>query len=114
MEAGACHVWPPSASRLMPRNREPPSAISLGEGVKLHMWSARAPGCDDYVTKPYNPVDLLRLVRRYLERMHSTNIWFVGPVSTRNVNKRNFSCGSRVRLPTLLSTRQKNPRKQTK
>ena len=27
---------------------------------------ARASGCDDYVTKPYSPVDLLRLVRRYL------------------------------------------------
>jgi two-component system cell cycle response regulator DivK len=26
---------------------------------------ARASGCDDYVTKPYTPVDLLRLVRRY-------------------------------------------------
>ena len=27
---------------------------------------ARAFGCDDYVTKPYSPVDLLRLVRLYL------------------------------------------------
>ena len=27
---------------------------------------ARASGCDDYVTKPYSPVDLLRLLRRYL------------------------------------------------
>jgi two-component system cell cycle response regulator DivK len=27
---------------------------------------ARASGCDDYVTKPYSPVDLLRLIRRYL------------------------------------------------
>ena len=27
---------------------------------------ARASGCDDYVTKPYSPVDLLRLVRRYM------------------------------------------------
>ena len=27
---------------------------------------ARASGCDDYVTKPYSPVDLLRLMRRYL------------------------------------------------
>jgi len=27
---------------------------------------ARAFGCDDYVTKPYSPVDLLRLVRCYL------------------------------------------------
>jgi|SRR6516225_288449 hypothetical protein len=26
---------------------------------------ARASGCDDYLTKPYSPVDLLRLVRRY-------------------------------------------------
>jgi CheY-like chemotaxis protein len=26
----------------------------------------RASGCDDYVTKPYIPADLLRLVRRYL------------------------------------------------
>jgi two-component system, cell cycle response regulator DivK len=27
---------------------------------------ARASGCDDYVTKPYSPVDLLRRVQRYL------------------------------------------------
>jgi len=27
---------------------------------------ARASGCDDYVTKPFSPVDLLRIVRRYL------------------------------------------------
>ena len=27
---------------------------------------ARASGCDDYVTKPYSPVDFLRIVRRYL------------------------------------------------
>jgi two-component system, cell cycle response regulator DivK len=27
---------------------------------------ARAAGCDHYVTKPYSPVDLLRLARRYL------------------------------------------------
>ena len=27
---------------------------------------ARDSGCDDYVTKPYSPVDLLRLVKRYL------------------------------------------------
>jgi len=26
----------------------------------------RAAGCDHYVTKPYNPVDWLRLARRYL------------------------------------------------
>jgi two-component system cell cycle response regulator DivK len=29
---------------------------------------ARGAGCDDYVTKPYSPIQLLRLVRRYLER----------------------------------------------
>lgn len=27
---------------------------------------ARAAGCDDYVTKPYSPIQLLRMVRRYL------------------------------------------------
>ncbi len=27
---------------------------------------ARAAGCDDYVTKPYSPVQLLRMVRGYL------------------------------------------------
>ena len=27
---------------------------------------ARAAGCDEYVTKPYSPVQLLRLVRSYL------------------------------------------------
>ena len=29
---------------------------------------ARAAGCDDYVTKPYSPVQLLRLVRGYLAK----------------------------------------------
>lgn len=29
---------------------------------------ARGAGCDDYVTKPYSPMQLLRLVRRHLER----------------------------------------------
>jgi two-component system cell cycle response regulator DivK len=27
---------------------------------------ARAAGCDDYVTKPYSPIQLLRMVRGYL------------------------------------------------
>ena len=27
---------------------------------------ARAAGCDEYVTKPYSPIQLLRMVRRYL------------------------------------------------
>jgi two-component system cell cycle response regulator DivK len=27
---------------------------------------ARASGCDDYVTKPYSPVQLLRLIRGIL------------------------------------------------
>lgn len=27
---------------------------------------ARAAGCDDYVTKPYSPIGLLRMVRSYL------------------------------------------------
>ena len=27
---------------------------------------ARAAGCDDYVTKPYSPIQLLRTVRGYL------------------------------------------------
>jgi two-component system, cell cycle response regulator DivK len=29
---------------------------------------ARAAGCDDYVTKPYSPVQLLRMVRSYLSK----------------------------------------------
>ena len=29
---------------------------------------ARAAGCDDYVTKPYSPVQLLRMVRSYLAK----------------------------------------------
>jgi two-component system cell cycle response regulator DivK len=29
---------------------------------------ARAAGCDDYVTKPYSPVQLLRMIRGYLTR----------------------------------------------
>lgn len=29
---------------------------------------ARAAGCDDYVTKPYSPVQLLRMVRGYLAK----------------------------------------------
>jgi len=28
---------------------------------------ARVAGCDDYVTKPYSPIQLLRMVRRYLD-----------------------------------------------
>jgi hypothetical protein len=39
---------------------------------------------------------------------------FVGPLPSRHVNEINFSLGSRVRLPTTLSTRQKPLRKQTK
>jgi two-component system cell cycle response regulator DivK len=35
---------------------------------------ARASGCDDYVTKPYSPVDLLRLVRRYLGENGKTSL----------------------------------------
>jgi two-component system cell cycle response regulator DivK len=27
---------------------------------------ARAAGCDEYVTKPYSPIQLLRMVRSYL------------------------------------------------
>jgi two-component system, cell cycle response regulator DivK len=27
---------------------------------------ARAAGCDEYVTKPYSPIQLLRMVRGYL------------------------------------------------
>jgi two-component system cell cycle response regulator DivK len=42
---------------------------------------ARASGCDDYVTKPYSPVDLLRLVRRYMGERHSADVRIVGPVS---------------------------------
>ena len=29
---------------------------------------ARAAGCDDYVTKPYSPIQLLRMVRGYLAK----------------------------------------------
>jgi len=29
---------------------------------------ARAAGCDEYVTKPYSPVQLLRMVRSYLSK----------------------------------------------
>ena len=29
---------------------------------------ARAAGCDDYVTKPYSPIQLLRMVRGYLSK----------------------------------------------
>jgi two-component system cell cycle response regulator DivK len=28
---------------------------------------ARAAGCDDYVTKPYSPVQLLRIIRSFLD-----------------------------------------------
>src|SRR5262245_195200 len=34
--------------------------------MKGNEEKARASGCDDYVTKPYSVVDLLRLVRHYL------------------------------------------------
>jgi transposase len=33
---------------------------------KVDEAKARASGCDDYVRKPYSPVALLRLLRRYL------------------------------------------------
>ena len=29
---------------------------------------ARAAGCNDYVTKPYSPIQLLRMVRIYLSK----------------------------------------------
>ena len=35
---------------------------------------ARTSGCDDYVTKPYSPVDLLRLVKRYGGKRHCADV----------------------------------------
>ena len=36
---------------------------------------ARASGSDDYVTKPYSTVDLLRITALFSERRHSADVW---------------------------------------
>ena len=58
----------------------------------------RASGCDDYLTKPYSPADLLCLVRRYLEET-AAYICIVGPVSGRNVGS---TAGIRGELTSVV------------
>ena len=57
---------------------------------------ARASGCDDYVTKPYSPVDLLRLVRRYLAR---ASIEGAGTIPEPRYRS-SLTCGPAPTLPT--------------
>ena len=62
-----CHAdrhasWARTFHRSMTREAGP-------ETVKVHKGDeekARASGCDGYVTKPYSPMALLRLIRGYL------------------------------------------------
>jgi two-component system cell cycle response regulator DivK len=56
---------------------------------------ARASGCDDYVTKPYSPIDLLAVYGAISGRRHSTNLRIVGRRSGRNVCGRRHACEAR-------------------
>jgi two-component system, cell cycle response regulator DivK len=48
-------------------NLKPISIVAVSSfAMKGDEEKARAPGCDHYVTKPYNPVQLLRIVRSHL------------------------------------------------
>jgi two-component system, cell cycle response regulator DivK len=58
---------------------------------------ARAAGCDNYVTKPYSPIQLLRIIAGVLARSREGGlVCFVGPHSRRHVYEMNFSFGSRA------------------
>jgi hypothetical protein len=53
---------------------------------------ARIAGCDDDVTKPYGPIQLLRINHGVWARSREGRlVCFVGPHSRRNVNAMNFS-----------------------
>jgi two-component system, cell cycle response regulator DivK len=52
--------------KALPGLAEIPIIAVSSFAIKGDEDKARASGCDDYVTKPYSPADLLRLVRRYL------------------------------------------------
>jgi two-component system cell cycle response regulator DivK len=52
--------------KALPGLAEIPIIAVSSFAMKGDEEKAHASGCDDYVTKPYGPVDLLRLIRRYL------------------------------------------------
>ena len=49
-----------------PNLKATPIIVVSSFAVKGDEEKARASGCDDYVTKPYSPVQLLRIIRGFL------------------------------------------------
>ncbi len=59
-----------STIRLTPRWDEVPIVLATGRGDRETLVSAFAAGCDDYLTKPVLPEELLTRVRVRLDRAH--------------------------------------------
>jgi two-component system, cell cycle response regulator DivK len=51
---------------------------------------ARAARCDHYVTKPYSPIQLQRIIRGFLPEQAQAATRFMSPLSRRHVNEMNF------------------------
>ena len=45
----------------------PNPIVAVSPAMKGDEEKARAAGCDRYVTKPYSPMQLLRVIKLYLE-----------------------------------------------
>ena len=61
----------PCSTATMPRARDPnhkatPIIAVSSFAMKGDEEKARAFGCDHYVTKPYSPIQLLRIIRGFL------------------------------------------------
>ena len=59
-------MTPRGRSRLTPISRRRPIIAVSSFAMKGDEEKARAAGCDHYVTKPYSPVQLLRIIRGFL------------------------------------------------
>ena len=52
--------------KASPNLRETPIIAVSSFAMKGDEEKARAEGCDHYVTKPYSPIQLLRIIRGFL------------------------------------------------